>query len=49
MNFMEKLSKIVDRNNSLLCVGLDIDKEKIPNIKFKESKEFLYPRNFANL
>ncbi len=38
MNFKEKLSKIVDKNNSLLCVGLDIDKEKIPSFLFKESK-----------
>ena len=38
MNFIEKLSKIVDRNNSLLCVGLDIDKEKMPNFLFKETK-----------
>jgi len=38
MNFMEKLSKIVDRNDSLLCVGLDIDKERMPNFLFKESK-----------
>ncbi len=38
MNFMEKLSKIVNRNNSLLCVGLDLDKEQIPSIFFKESK-----------
>jgi orotidine-5'-phosphate decarboxylase len=37
MNFKEKLSKIVDKNNSLLCVGLDIDKEKIPGFLFKES------------
>jgi orotidine 5'-phosphate decarboxylase subfamily 2 len=35
---MEKLLKIVDRNNSLLCVGLDIDKEKMPRFLFKESK-----------
>ena len=38
MNFMEKLSKIVDRNNSLICVGLDIDKKQIPSIFFKDSK-----------
>lgn len=38
MNFKEKLEKIVDKNNSLLCVGLDIDKEKIPGFLFKESK-----------
>jgi orotidine 5'-phosphate decarboxylase subfamily 2 len=38
MNFKEKLSKIVDKNNSLLCIGLDIDKEKMPSFLFKESK-----------
>lgn len=36
MKFTEKLEKIVDKNNSLLCVGLDIDKEKIPNTNFFE-------------
>lgn len=36
MRFEEKLSKIVEKNNSLLCVGLDIDKEKIPNYSFLE-------------
>jgi len=36
MRFEEKLSKIVEKNNSLLCVGLDIDKEKIPNQPFLE-------------
>jgi len=30
MNFKEKLGRIVDRNNSILCVGLDIDKDKMP-------------------
>ena len=30
MNFKDKYSKIVEKNNSLLCVGLDIDKNKIP-------------------
>jgi len=38
MNFKEKLSKIVDKNNSLLCVGLDIDKEKMPKFLFESSK-----------
>lgn len=38
MNFKEKLSKITKKNNSLLCVGLDIDKEKIPKHVFKTSK-----------
>jgi orotidine 5'-phosphate decarboxylase subfamily 2 len=38
MNFIEKLSSIVHENNSLLCVGLDIDKEKMPKSIFKTSK-----------
>jgi len=38
MNFNEKLSKIVNKNNSLLCVGLDIDKEKMPKYLFESSK-----------
>ena len=39
MKFDEKLQKIVKENNSLLCVGLDIDKEKMPKFLFKTSKE----------
>lgn len=39
MNFKEKLSKIVVKNNSLLCVGLDIDEEKIPKLIFKKSDD----------
>lgn len=38
MKFNEKLSKIVYKNDSLLCVGLDIDKEKMPKHLFKSSK-----------
>jgi len=38
MKFNEKLQKIVKKNNTLLCVGLDIDKEKIPEFLFKSSK-----------
>lgn len=38
MNFNEKLDKIVQNNNSLLCVGLDIDKEKMPTFLFETSK-----------
>ena len=30
MNFHQKLNKIIKKNNSLLCVGLDPDLEKIP-------------------
>jgi len=32
MKFEEKLSKIVGKNESLLCVGLDVDKEKIGSV-----------------
>lgn len=38
MNFIEKLSNIVHKNNSLLCVGLDVDKAKLPKFLF-ESKD----------
>ena len=38
MDFREKLHKIVHKNDSLLCVGLDIDREKMPNFLFETSK-----------
>ena len=37
MNFKDKLERIVGKNNSLLCVGLDIDKQKMPQFIFKKS------------
>jgi len=30
MDFREKLNNIVHKNNSLLCIGLDVDINKIP-------------------
>ena len=39
MNFKEKLLDISHKNNSLLCVGLDIDKEKIPQFLIASSKQ----------
>ena len=39
MNFKEKLEKVVHKNDSLLCIGLDIDKDKIPKYIFEKSKE----------
>ena len=39
MDFKEKLSRMVEKNDSLLCVGLDIDKEKMPKHLFKKSKD----------
>jgi len=38
MNFKEKLSSIVHENDSLVCVGLDIDKEKMPKFLFESSR-----------
>lgn len=37
MTFQEKLERATKKNNSLLCVGLDIDSKKIP-AKFNKSK-----------
>jgi orotidine 5'-phosphate decarboxylase subfamily 2 len=39
MNFRKKLQEIVKENNSLLCVGLDIDSEKIPDFLFKSNDD----------
>ncbi|RLF44207.1 MAG: orotidine 5'-phosphate decarboxylase, partial [Thermoplasmata archaeon] len=30
MGFIEKLNRAVSKNDSLLCVGLDVDRDKIP-------------------
>jgi orotidine-5'-phosphate decarboxylase len=38
MSFKQKFLKISEKNNSLLCVGLDIDKDKIPKFLFKTGK-----------
>lgn len=32
MNFQDKLHAIIKKNNSLLCIGLDVDLEKFPTI-----------------
>jgi len=45
MNFKEKLEKIVDKNDSLLCVGLDIDRKKMPNFLFESEKNPFYVFN----
>lgn len=36
MTFQQKLTTIIEKNNSLLCVGLDADVEKLPD-QFKEA------------
>lgn len=37
MLFKQKLEKIIKKNNSLLCIGLDIDLEKIPKFLLNTS------------
>lgn len=36
MNFKQKLERIIKKNNSLLCIGLDTDLDKIPKRLLKE-------------
>lgn len=40
MNFKDKFKKIVKKNNSLVCVGLDPVKEKIPKFLLKKTDPF---------
>jgi len=41
MNFQNKLNNIVEKNNSLVCVGLDSDFHKLPeSVKQKENPQF---------
>ncbi len=43
MNFQQKLESITQKNNSLLCIGLDPDLEKIPvNLKNEEEPFFTF-------
>lgn len=44
MNFRDKLEKAINKNNSLLCVGLDPELEKIPK-RFFKSVEPLFEFN----
>lgn len=46
MTFKEKLDKIVEKNDSLLCVGLDTEIEKIPK-KLRGQKEPIFLFNKA--
>ncbi len=36
MNFFDKLNAAIDRNRSLLCLGLDPDPETLPNYNYEE-------------
>src|SRR3989344_1200455 len=44
MNFQQKLKKIVKKNNSLVCLGLDPEIEKIPSI-FRKRRNPLFSFN----
>lgn len=44
MNFQQKLNKIIKENNSLLCIGLDVDFSKIPN-HLKKEKDPIFSFN----
>ncbi len=46
MNFQQKLDKIVKKNNSLVCIGLDSDYEKIPAY-LKKKKQPIFQFNKA--
>jgi orotidine-5'-phosphate decarboxylase len=50
MKFKEKFRRIVEKNNSLVCVGLDIDKQKIPIFLFEEEKDpfFVFNKSIIN-
>ncbi|MBS3801531.1 MAG: orotidine 5'-phosphate decarboxylase, partial [Candidatus Thermoplasmatota archaeon] len=37
--FTKKLTNIIHKNNSLVCVGLDVDKDKIPSFLFETSDD----------
>ncbi len=46
MTFQEKLDLIIDRNNSLLCVGLDSDSGKIsPELHKQEHSQFAFNKS----
>ncbi len=43
MTFQEKLDWVIDKNDTLLCVGLDSDTEKIsPELKRQEHAQFVF-------
>ena len=44
MDFKQKLEKIIKKNNSLLCIGLDPDLEKVPN-KFLKKNDPIFEFN----
>jgi orotidine 5'-phosphate decarboxylase subfamily 2 len=48
MNFQEKLDSIIDKNDSLLCVGLDSDSGKIsPELHKQEHSQFAFNKSIV--
>ena len=39
MRFSEKLERITQKNNSLVCIGLDIDKDLMPSFLFEKKSD----------
>lgn len=51
MNFLDKLNKAIEKNNSLVCVGLDSDFDKLPQSVIDENHEhpqFEFNKNIIN-
>jgi len=47
MTFFEKLDFSVNKNNSLICIGLDTDPSKIPRYLLEESDDHIFEFNKA--
>lgn len=49
MNFQQKLKRIIDKNNSLLCIGLDPEIEKLPKHLLTENDPiFAFNKNIID-
>lgn len=49
MNFQQKLNRIFKKNNSLVCIGLDSDFDKIPQyLKTKKNPLFIFNKKIIN-
>ncbi len=46
MSFKTKLEKAIKKNNSLLCVGLDVDKDRLPK-NIQADEDFIFKFNKA--
>ncbi|MCD6467982.1 MAG: orotidine-5'-phosphate decarboxylase [Thermoplasmata archaeon] len=50
MRFTDKLNKMIEKNNSLLCVGLDVDTKKIPpHLLKKEDGLFTFNKKIIDV